>query len=301
MEEYPSKKTLAIIPCLNEEATIGSIVLKTKRQVDEVLVIDDGSIDETAKIAKEAGAKVITHNSNHGKSQGIKTGFNYALDQGFSYAITLDGDGQHNPDEIPTLLSHVMNGDDISIGIRSGNGTEMPKWRRIGKRVLDYATSFGNGGHIVDSQCGFRAFNQKAMSTLASRLNGDDFTVESEQIIKAHELGLKIGKTEVSCKYKNLDTSTKNPATHGFSVLRYVIWLVAEKRPMLFITLPGFILCLAGLFLGIRTLYYYNETKVFLLSYAILVSILLIIGFLAIFIGVMLNVLPHMIKRAREE
>lgn len=301
MEEYTSKKILAIIPCYNEEATIGSVVLKTRKQVDEVLVIDDGSIDDTAKIAEDAGAKVITHNRNYGKSRSIKTGFNYAINQGFKYVITLDGDGQHNPDEIPALLGCIMNGDDISIGIRSGNGTEMPGWRRIGKRILDYATSFGNGGHLVDSQCGFRAFNQKAVSALVPKLNGDDFTVESEQIIKAHELGLKVGRADVSCKYKNLDTSTKNSATHGFSVLRYVIWLIAEKRPMLFITLPGFILCLAGLFLGIRTLYYYNQTGVFLLSYAILVSIFLIIGFLAIFIGIMLNVLPHMIKRIKEE
>ena len=302
MEEYTSKNTLAIIPCFNEEATIGSVVLKTKKHVDEVLVIDDGSIDDTAKIAEDAGARVIVHSKNYGKSRSIKTGFNYAIDQGFKYAITLDGDGQHNPAEIPTLLGCIMNnGNDILIGIRSGNGTEMPKWRRIGKRVLDYATSFGNGGHLTDSQCGFRAFNQKAMESLTPKLNGDDFTVESEQIIKAHELGLKIGQADVSCKYKNLDTSTKNPATHGFSVLRYVIWLVAEKRPLLFIALPGFMLCLLGLFLGIRTLYYYNQMKVFLLSYAILVSIFLIIGVLAIFIGLMLNVLPHMIKRIREE
>jgi len=302
MTKNPEKRTLAIIPCFNEENTIGSIILKTKRYVDNVLVIDDGSNDETTKIAKDAGAIVLTHKTNKGKSAAIKTGFKYAIAKQFDYVVTIDGDGQHNPAEIPTLLGNVMNnGHDISIGFRSGNTTEMPNWRRLGKRVLDYTTSFGTGGLVTDSQCGFRAFNKKAVETIVPRLNGEAFTVESEQLIKAHELGLNIINTDVSCKYNNLDTSTKNPASHGISVLNYVIWLVAEKRPLLFIGVPGFILMLLGLFFGIQTLQYYNQTHVFQISHAILVSILLIIGVLAMFMGLVLNVLPGIIKRSRRD
>ena len=302
MQNKTNTKTLAIIPCFNEEATIGSLVLKTKKHVDEVLVIDDGSSDDTSKIAKDAGATVISSTKNKGKSFGIKTGFKYAIEKGFDYVITLDGDGQHNPSEIPTLLGNVMNnGHDISIGFRSGNGTEMPNWRKVGKRVLDYATSFGNGGNVTDSQCGFRAFNQKAVAALTPRLNGEDFTTESEQLIKAHDLGLKTINTAVTCKYENLETSTKNPASHGFSVLGYIIWLVAERRPLLFIGVPGFIMVLLGLYFGIQTLQYYNQSHVFLLSYAILVIIFLIIGTLAMFMGLMLNVIPHILQRIKEE
>lgn len=291
-----------MIPCYNEEATIGSIVLKAKRYVNRVLVIDDGSTDDTAKIAKEAGATVISHRKNGGKSSGIKTGFKYALENGFDYVVTIDGDGQHNPEEIPVVLGNVMNnGHDISIGFRSGASTEMPSWRKVGKRVLDYATGFGSGGFVTDSQCGFRAFNKKAVNSLTPRLNGGAFSVESEQLIKAHELGLNFVNTHVSCRYKNLDTSTKNPASHGFSVLKYVILLVAEKRPLLFISAPGFVLVLIGIFFGIHTLQYYNQTHVFLISYAILVSIFSIIGALGMFMGLMLNVLPNMLKRVRLE
>jgi len=296
------KYTIAVVPCYNEEATIGSVVLKAKRHVDEVLVVDDGSIDDTAKIAEEAGALVVLHRKNRGKSVGIKTGFKYALANGFDYVVTIDGDGQHNPSEIPTVLENVTNnGYDISIGFRSGSSTEMPKWRRVGKRILDYSTGFGNGGFVTDSQCGFRAFNKKAVKGLTSRLNGEAFSVESEQLIKAHELGLNVVNTLVSCRYKNLDTSTKNPASHGFSVLRYVIWLVAERRPLLFIGIPGFVLILLGLLFGIQTLQYYNQTHVFLVPYAILVSIFLIIGALGMFMGLMLNVLPNILKRVRLE
>ena len=298
----PIHKTLAVIPCYNEEVTIGSVVLKTKQHVDRVLVVDDGSIDDTVNIAKQAGAAVISHKGNRGKSTAIRTGFKYALAHKFDYVVTIDGDGQHNPAEIPTVLDNVVNnGHDISIGFRFGNYTEMPMWRRIGKRILDYATSFGNGGTVTDSQCGFRAFNKKAVKTLTPRMTGNAFSVESEQLIKAHEIGLSVANTTVTCKYKNLDTSTKNPTSHGSSVFSYVIWLVAQRRPLLFIGVPGFVLVLLGFFFGILTLQYYNQTHVFPIPYAIMVAILLIIGVIGMFMGVVLNVLPSIVRRSQQE
>ena len=302
MDKTTTKRTLVLIPCYNEEMTIGSVVLKTKPYVNTVLVVDDGSNDSTAEIAKEAGAIVLSHPKNVGKSAAIKTGFKYAMENGFDYIITIDGDGQHNPDEIPMMLSEMQNnGHDIVIGTRFGPSTEMPAWRKLGKRVLDYATSVGTGGHLTDSQSGFRGFNKKAVECLASKLNGDGFSIESEQLIKAHDLGLQIGNARVACKYDGLETSTKGPTSHGISVLTYVVWMVAEKRPLLFIGLPGFILVIFGLFFGIRTLQIYNQTHIFPISYAILVSILLIVGVIAMFIGLMLNVLPNILKRVQKE
>ena len=302
IKKSTNKHILAVIPCYNEEVAIGSVVLKSKRHVNTVLVVDDGSNDNTADIARDAGAIVISHEKNLGKSASVKTGFNYALENNFDYVVTLDGDGQHNPDEIPPLLDNILNnGHDISIGFRSGQNTEMPNWRRVGKRALDYITSYSNGGFVTDSQCGFRAFNKKAIKAITPRLNGEDFALESEQLIRAHELDLKVGNTNVSCKYNDLKTSTKNPASHGFSVLNYLIWLIAERRPLLFIAVPGFISVVIGLLLGIYTLQYYNQTHIFQISYAILVSIFLIVGVLAMFMGLMLNVLPSILKRANQE
>lgn len=302
MKKTTNTRTLAIIPCYNEEIAIGSVVLKTKQHVDAVLVVDDRSMDDTAAIAKQAGAIIISHKKNQGKSIAIKTGFKYALAHNFDYVVTIDGDGQHNPSEIPAVLENVVNKEyDISIGFRFGNNTEMPFWRKIGKRILDYATSFGNGGHVTDSQCGFRAFNKKAVESLTRSMNGEAFSVESEQLIKAHELGLGVANTTITCKYKNLNTSTKGPASHGASVLSYIIWLVAQKRPLLFIGVPGFIFVILGIFLGIYILQYYNQTHVFLISYAILISIFSIVGALGMFIGLMLNVLPSIVKRSQQE
>ena len=299
MKELSNQNTLALIPCYNEEATIGSIILKTKRYVDKVLVIDDGSNDDTARIAREAGATVVSHKKNGGKSSGIRTGFRYALDNNFDYVVTVDGDGQHNPDEIPIVLGNIMNnGNDISIGYRTGDATEMPRWRRVGKRILDYATSLGNGGFVTDSQCGFRAFNKKAVRGLIDKLNGKAFSVESEQLIKAHELNLNVVNTPVTCRYKNLDTSTKHPTSHAFSVLNYVIWLVALKRPLLFLSLPGFILVILGLIFGVQTLQHYNQTGVLIIPSAMIVSIFLIIGVIGMFMGLIFNVLPSIVKKS---
>jgi len=292
-------RTLAIIPCLNEGVTIASLVLKTKHYVDTVLVIDDGSNDDTAAIAKEAGAVVITHKSNRGKGAALRTGFQYAINKGFDYVVTLDGDGQHNPIEIPRVLGSIFNnGHDISLGIRAGERTEMPGWRKIGKRVLDYSTSLGNGGFVTDSQCGFRAFNQHAVQTLIPHLKENGFSVESEQLILANQLHLNLKKTNISCKYEDLvNTSKVNPASHGFKVLTGIIKLIAEKRPLFFIGVPGFIITLMGVLLGIHTLQYYNQTQIFLISYAIIICILLIIGTLSMLMGLVLNVLSNLVRR----
>jgi len=298
MQKTAHKRTLAVIPCFDEEATVANIILKTKRFVNQVLVVDDGSSDETKKIAQEAGAIVISHKKNKGKGAAIRTGFQYALENNFDYVVTIDGDGQHNPLEIPNLLEDVINnGHDISIGFRVGNNTEMPTWRRVGKRVLDYTTSMGTGGFVTDSQCGFRAFNKKAVEAITPKLKGNAFSVESEQLIKAHESGLKVMNTNVTCKYKDLDTSTKNPAAHGFSVLAYIIWVIAERRPLLFISVPGFISMVIGLVLEIYTFQYFNQNQMVFIPYTIIVSILIIVGAFAVFIGLLLNVLPKIIKK----
>jgi glycosyltransferase involved in cell wall biosynthesis len=299
-----NKRVLAIIPCYNEGATIGSVVLKAKRYVDEVLVINDGCSDDTVEVAEAAGAIVVSHDENKGKSAGIKTGFNYALKNGFEYVVTLDGDGQHNADQIPSLLGDILNSEmDMTLGLRYGDDTEMPLWRRIGKRVLDYSTSFGNGGLVTDSQCGFRAFNKKAIEGITPRLKGNAFSIESEQLVLANELGLSIANKHVSCKYNSLKTktSTKKPTSHGFSVLGYILWLVAEKRPLLFIGVPGVFFVITGIFLAILTLQQYNLTHIFSIPYALLTSLFFIIGALAVFIGLLLNTLPLIIKKTIEE
>jgi glycosyltransferase involved in cell wall biosynthesis len=165
-----------IIPALNEEISIGSMVIKTKKYADHVIVVDDGSTDETAEIARDAGADVIIHPRNKGKGYALKTGFFAASQNGTKVIVTIDADGQHNPSDIPRVIKHIISGDaDMVIGSRYLNDN-IPIYRRIGQEILDRATNLNcvkNGEkRISDTQSGFRAFSVSTLSAFHFRHNG---------------------------------------------------------------------------------------------------------------------------------
>ncbi|KUG21117.1 glycosyltransferase (family 2) [hydrocarbon metagenome] len=282
-----AKRTLVAIPCYNEEVAIGSLVLMARRYVDEVLVVDDGSTDDTVNIAREAGALVISHGSQQGKGSAVKTSLRYAFKHNFDALVFMDGDGQHNPEEIPLLLAPVLdNTADLVIGFRAMG--QMPAYRRLGRAVLDVVT--GAGSTITDSQCGFRALNSKSIAFMHASLKMDDFSTESEMLQIAREKQLRIDEAPIQCKYGDFDTSTKNPVSHGFEVLYSVFWLILERRPMLHISVPGFFAILLGMFLGMRSIQTYNEMGVFSIEYALFIGGLIILGIVGLLLGLMLEV-----------
>ena len=190
-------KTLAAIPCYNEGLAIGSVVLKASRHEDEVLVVDGGSTDDTAEIAKEAGAAVVAYEENKGKGRAVKNALRYAIEHGFDALVLLDGDGQHDQREIPKLLEPLTNdAADIVIGFRTFD--QMPAYRRVGRKVLDSAT----GGPVRDSQSGFRVLNRRAIELLSGTLVKDDFAVESEMTRLANDQHLRFADVQINCKKK---------------------------------------------------------------------------------------------------
>jgi len=149
------KKTIVtVIPAYNEGLTIGSVVLGSLKYSREVIVVDDGSADDTAEIARLAGATVIEHIKNQGKAQAIKTGFEAAIKMGAEAVVMIDADGQHNPDEIPIVAAPILFDEaDLVIGSRfiGEENNDIPAYRQLGQKTLNYATnvssasSNGNG------------------------------------------------------------------------------------------------------------------------------------------------------------
>ncbi|MDD4253664.1 MAG: glycosyltransferase family 2 protein [Methanoculleus horonobensis] len=286
-------RTLVAIPCFNEEVAIGSVVLRARQCADEVLVIDDGCTDSTVTVARDAGVTVISHGARMGKGQGIKSALRYAVDHNYDILVFMDGDGQHNPEEIPLLVEPILaDTADLVIGFRTFD--QMPFYRRFGRAVLDVASSTGSS--ITDSQCGFRALNRKTMESMLGTLRKDDFSTESEMLRIAEEKHLRIGETPINCKYGDFATSTKNPLSHGMEVLGSIFWLVVERRPLLHIGLPGLAAMLVGIFLLLQFLRGFSETGLVPIEQGMLASLFLIPGTVALVLGLMLA----LVARARE-
>jgi glycosyltransferase involved in cell wall biosynthesis len=222
--------TMAAIPAFNEAASIVSVVKRTFAHVDMVVVIDDGSSDGTADLARSAGAAVIRHAENRGKAGGIMTAINAAVRHDVEYLVLLDGDGQHDPDDIPRLLEPLHRGQgDIVIGSRFLDiRNPIPFYRTIGQRVLNVATHAGSGLRCSDSQCGFRALNRSAYTALRLRetfLHG--LAVESEMQFQAAESGLRLSEVPIFVSYD--EKARRSPIKHGFGVLFRVLVFTGRR------------------------------------------------------------------------
>ena len=285
---------VSAIPAFNEEATIARVVIGSGRHVDKVLVCDDGSTDMTAEIAERLGAEVVRHERNLGKGAAIKSLFNLAKRLGADVVVTIDADGQHDPNEIPKLVEPILSGNaDIVIGSRSLAGSEMPRYRRIGRRALDQATVAAGPVKVADTQSGFRAYSKNAVESLEVTEFG--IGVDSEILMKAG--GLRLTEVPVGCKYEGIEGSTHNPIAHAVYVLGTIIMLVGERHPMTFLGLPGLALVFAGLYGWIWVINRYTEVQTLPTGTALISTILLLIGIFALFAGLILFTISGLVKR----
>ena len=281
-------KIIAAIPAFNEDKYIGTVVLKTKQYVDEVVVVDDGSTDQTANVAKLAGATVIQHQQNKGYGASIQTLLAEAKKREPNILVLLDADSQHNPDEIPHLIKPILEGFDLVIGSREAQRVNIPRYRRIGQRVIAYFSGILSGKKLSDSESGFRVFSKKAIATLELKENG--MAISAETIANAAEKGLKIIERPISIRYIK-DGSTLHPILHGLHVLRRIIAMISESRPLFFFGLGGAILSLLGFLAGIRVLNIAYGGGGIATGTALVSILLLIIGVLSVFTGIILHVL----------
>jgi glycosyltransferase involved in cell wall biosynthesis len=288
----------AIIAAFNEEDTIGTVVIKTKKHVDKVIVVDDGSTDKTAEVAKIAGAEVVSHTKNGGKGSALKTGFKFIQNLHPDVVVCLDGDAQHNPDDIPILTAPIEKGEaDMVIGSRfliKDHKKEIPLYRRFGQWMLTATTNFGTSEKITDSQSGFRAFSGDVIDKFSFNQTG--FSIESEMLTDAKESSIKIKEVPISMRYNGLNTSTETPGKHGFGVLNNILKIVSQKRPLLLFGVSGMLLLIFGLLFGVYSINFYLTYRSVPFGPSLLAALLILIGVLSVFAGMILNSMLIMIR-----
>lgn len=184
---------------------VGAVVRQARRFADDVIVVDDGSTDGTADLAKRSGAVVVRHHCNLGKGTALRTGFVEALKMNPIIVVTLDADGQHLPYQIPLLARPIMNGDaDIVVGTRMLQHNGMPISRilsnKISTTLIRMITDTGSTS-LTDSQCGFRAFSART-APIVLKTHSERFNVEAETLMLARIAGLRIREVPVACVYR---------------------------------------------------------------------------------------------------
>jgi glycosyltransferase involved in cell wall biosynthesis len=193
-------RATAVIPAFNEGNSIAAVVMGVRPFVDRVIVVDDGSRDETAERARAAGADVIVHNANRGKGHAVRSGLARVFEGDFTHVLLLDGDMQHLPAEAAALLAEAArSGAEAVLGERRFERDRMPASRyhanRIGSRVLSWFV----GVPLRDTQCGFRVFRVDALRPL--RLTARGYEIETEMLVKVRRRGGRLATVPVTAVY----------------------------------------------------------------------------------------------------
>lgn len=286
---------VVVIPAYNEALTIGTVVLGAKKFAQKVIVVDDGSNDQTAEIANLAGAVVIKLDENRGKAYAVMRGFAEVKKEKYDAAVLIDADGQHDTNEIGRIVKPILDGEaDLTIGSRFIENThQIPRYRRVGQRVLNKFTNIGAKLKVTDTQSGFRAMSSRGIKNMDFRSDG--YGLESSMIIHFASKGLTIKEVPINVNYKVPNKHKKNPVTMGFGLLNDTITLVSLKRPLMYLGVPGLIFGAFGFTLGLATV---NEVYLWGWSWmfqSILAGFLSTIGFITAISGLTLNSISHIV------
>ena len=278
---------LICIPAFNEEARLSDVIVEAKNYADLVVVCDDGSSDNTSKIAISNGAELIRHSKNLGKGSAMKSLFNYAKDHSAELVVMIDGDGQFKANEIPLLIKPILDGYDIVIGNRLGKNSKMPNYRTFGNKVLDKITNIAADLPFEDTQSGFRSYSKKAIESIS--IQSDGFGSDAEILVNAAQKNLKITDVPVSVLYDiGTKTSTKNPISHTTEVVLSLIELISIRRPLSYLGIPGIIIFAMGIIFSIIVITLFNETRYFSIPYMLLTIGSFTLGLILIMMSVLL-------------
>ena len=291
-------EVLVAIPSYNEEAAIGDVVRGALPHADEVLVIDDGSTDDTVRVAKEAGATVIQHERNKGYGGALNTAFAEAADRNAEHLVILDGDGQHDPSDIPDLVDMQTEEDvEIVIGSRFAEGaeTKMPLYRRFGVEMVNVLTNFSMGvvrprSWVDDTQSGFRVYDSQAIESL----NGDDsigdgMSASTDILHHGHRHSYSMAEVGTTINYDVDESSTHGPVSHGITLVMNILRTVEHERPITVLGIPGFLSAFVGVGFGYLTFSNFINSGVFPLGLAVTSVFFALAGIFAAFTAIILH------------
>ena len=291
---------IVCIPAYNEEIKINDVVKKSLPYADKVIVCDDGSTDDTAALAKKAGAVVISHEKNQGYGATISTLFDYCRKNNAEIMVTLDGDGQHNPDQIPDLINVILKHNvDVVIGSRSlKDDKDLPSYRKTGIKVITSTINSATNLKVTDSQSGFRAYSKEAINLIRPTESG--MAVSTEILVKISNNGLSMAEVPITVSYIG-DTSTQHPVTHGTHVIGSTLKYVSIKHPMYFYGLPGVLLFISGLIMGTSFLDGYLDPVAPKVLYGLILGsiVSILLGSMMIITSILLFSMANLIRGTR--
>lgn len=214
-------KTCVLIPTYNEESKIGNLISEIRRFGLESVIVDDGSKDKTAEIAERGGAKVLRNPKNMGKGATLARGFDYLLQNDCEAVITMDGDGQHRPEDLPDFLEAAESSDaGIIIGNRMFKTKNMPLIRVWTNKFMSWLISRVAKQKIYDTQCGYRLIKVEVLKKI--KIETVRFEAETEMLIKASRLGFKILSIPIETVYAK-EKSNINPFIDTIRFIRYIL------------------------------------------------------------------------------
>ncbi len=259
------KKLLVIIPAFNEEEKIGEVIQKIPGKIRgiskiQILVIDDGSTDQTARIARGLGAEVIKHHYNMGIGAAFSTGLQHALDNNFDLMVNIDGDSQFNPKDIPKLLEPILNDNfDFVTASRFIDKDYFPKMPLVkfwGNKLMSILISKIVGKRYYDVSCGFRAYSKKALLSL--NLHGN-FTYTHELFIDLSFKKLNIVEIPIKVKYypSRVSKISSNLFSYGINTLKIILETYRDYKPFTFFSYIALFFFIISIFFGSILLYTY--------------------------------------------
>lgn len=266
------------IPAKDEEKSIAKVVIKATRHAERVIVCDDGSTDLTGEISKKLGALVIRHEKNMGKGEALRSLVLEAMKFEPKCVVTIDADGQHDPEEIGRVAGPVLSGEaDIVIGVRPMKSRVMPPDRIVGNKILDSVTSAAGGNNVKlhDTQSGFRAYSMLALEKLNFSQSG--MAVESQTLIDAVSTGLRITEVPVTTTYVGI-VPKRNPANQFSHILDYIMTRTIAGSPLLYLGVPGLLGIIIGIVAGLRVVSIFANSHQIAAGTALIAVILIVVG-----------------------